>query len=64
MSNDYLKAYQTFVDYSDKISYTRISKVSYLLKLKAQSNSISDLDRKHKLWGQKNIKKINKSHIS
>ncbi|AIQ97140.1 hypothetical protein EW15_1048 [Prochlorococcus sp. MIT 0801] len=34
-----------------KISYTKISKVSYLLKLKAQCNSISDLDRKHKAWG-------------
>ena len=54
MSSEYLNAYQPFVDYPDKISYTKISKVSYLLKLKAQCNSISDLDRKHKAWGKKN----------
>ena len=53
MSNDYLQAYQSYVGYSEKISSTKISKVSYLLKLKAQSNSISDLDRKHKAWGNK-----------
>ena len=54
MSSDYLCAYQPSIEYPDKISYTKIAKVSYLLKLKAQSNSISDLDRKHKDWGQKN----------
>tara|TARA_B100000579_G_scaffold407896_1_gene395526 strand:+ start:881 stop:1057 length:177 start_codon:yes stop_codon:yes gene_type:complete len=53
MSSDYLQAYQSFVEYPEKIKSTKISKVSYLLKLKAQSNSISDLDRKHKAWGQK-----------
>ena len=52
MRNDYLNAYQSFVDYPEKIWHTKISKVSYLLKLKAQSNSITDLDRKHKAWGQ------------
>ncbi len=52
MSSNYLNAYQSVVDYPDKISYTKITKVSYLLKLKAQSNSLSDLDRKHKAWGQ------------
>ena len=51
MSNDYLNAYQSMDEYSNKISHTKISKFSYLLKLKAQSNSISDLDRKHKAWG-------------
>ena len=55
MSSEYLKAYQSLVEYPEKISYTKISKVSYLLKLKAQCNSISDLDRKHKAWGQKDI---------
>ena len=55
MSYDYLQAYQSFIDYPDKILSTRISKVSYLLKLKAQSNSISDLDTKHKAWGKRNI---------
>ena len=54
MSNYYLNAYDSLVDFPYKISHTKISKVSYLLKLKAQSNSISDLDRKHKAWGQKN----------
>ena len=59
MSNDYLNAYQSFIDHPEKISYTRITKVSYLLKLKAQSNSISNLDKKHKAWGRKDPKKIN-----
>ena len=55
MSGHYLNAYQSLTDYQEKIAYTKISKVSYLLKLKAQSNSISDLDRKHKAWGQKKL---------
>ena len=53
MNGDYLKAYQSLTDYSEKITSTKISKVSYLVKLKAQRNSISDLDRKHKAWGDK-----------
>ena len=53
MTGDYLEAYQSFDEQSEKIKFTKISKVSYLLKLKAQRNSISDLDRKHKAWGQK-----------
>tara|TARA_Y100001968_G_C19084230_1_gene584502 strand:- start:10 stop:186 length:177 start_codon:yes stop_codon:yes gene_type:complete len=53
MRGDYLQAYQSLVDYSEKITSTKISKVSYLLKLKAQRNSISDLDKKHKAWGKK-----------
>ena len=58
MSTDYLNAYQPLVENTHKIAYTRISKVSYLLKLKAQCNSISDLDNKHKAWGrnESNIK--------
>ncbi len=52
MSSYCLNAYQSLLEYPGKISYTKISKVSYLLKLKAQSNSISDLDRKHKAWGK------------
>ena len=55
MSSDYLNAYQAFVDYPEKITTTKISKVSYLLKLKAQSNSLSDLDSKHKAWGQNKL---------
>ena len=53
MSSYYLNAYQSLIEYPNKISYTKISKVSYLLKLNAQRNSISDLDRKHKAWGKK-----------
>ena len=53
MIGDYLQAYQSFIDDSEKIKFTKISKVSYLLKLQAQKNSISDLDRKHKAWGRK-----------
>ena len=52
MSNHYLNAYESIVDYPNKISSTKISKVSYLLKLKAQCNSLSNLDKKHKAWGQ------------
>ena len=53
MSSHYLQAYQSVIDYTDKITSTKIMKVSYLLKLKAQSNSLSDLDRKHKAWAKK-----------
>ncbi len=61
MSSNYLNAYQPLLDYPDKITYTKISKVSYLLKLKAQCNSLSDLDRKHKAWGQNNLAQIDPS---
>ena len=53
MSIGYLQAYESSVNDSEKIIFTKLSKVSYLLKLKAQSNSISDLDKKHKAWGEK-----------
>ena len=53
MTSDYLNAYQSLVDHPHKISYTKIAKVSYLLKLQAQSNSISNLDLKHKQWARK-----------
>ena len=56
MIRDYLQAYQSTLEGSEKIESTKINKVSYLLKLKAQRNSISDLDRKHKAWGQKDFK--------
>ena len=55
MSGDYLHAYQSYDNNSEKITYTKISKVSYLLKLKALRNSIADLDRKHKAWGQRYV---------
>tara|TARA_Y100001968_G_C19408086_1_gene744806 strand:- start:1499 stop:1675 length:177 start_codon:yes stop_codon:yes gene_type:complete len=56
MSSNYLQAYQSLVEYPEKIKSTKILKVSYLLKLKAQSNSISDLDTKHKAWGRNKLK--------
>ena len=59
MIGDYLHAYQSFDNDSEKISFTKISKVSYLLKLKAQRISISDLDRKHKAWGHKILYQTN-----
>ena len=54
MSSDYLNAYQSMAEEPIEISHTKISKVSYILKLKSQNNSISDLDRKHKALGGKN----------
>ena len=55
MKGEYLEAYQLFSGDLEKITYTKIAKVSYLLKLKAQQNSISYLDRKHKAWAQKEL---------
>tara|TARA_Y100001968_G_C19379383_1_gene729451 strand:+ start:487 stop:672 length:186 start_codon:yes stop_codon:yes gene_type:complete len=52
MRGEYLQAYQSFVEESKKIKSTKIMKVSYLLKLKAQRNCISNLDIKHKAWGK------------
>ena len=52
MNSDYLEAYQSIFAYHEKIISTKIAKISYLLKLKAQSNSISDLDKKHKAWAK------------
>ena len=62
MSSDYLNAYQSSVEYHEQISYTKIAKVCYLLKLKAQCNSITNLDKKHKAWGQKNTHKVTYHH--
>ena len=53
MTCDNLNAYESLSDLSERISSTKISKVSYLLKLQAQSNSISNLDLKHKQWARK-----------
>ena len=55
MVGEYLQAYQSISDEAEKIQFTKINKVSYLLKLKAQRNSISDLDRKHKAWGKSEL---------
>ena len=53
MSINNLQAYQTSFEYSKKIESTSLTKVSYLIKLMAQRNSLSDLDTKHKAWGRK-----------
>ncbi len=53
---NFLLAYQSFERSSEKIATTKIKKVSYLLKLKAQRNSIYDLDNKHKAWGENQLK--------
>ena len=45
MVRDYLLAYQSINYESEKIQSTKINKVSYLLKLKAQRNSIYDIDK-------------------
>ena len=45
MNGDYLQAYQSSVNSSDKILTTNILKDSYRLKLKAQRNSIYDIDK-------------------
>lgn len=55
MTGYYLEAYQSLDYDSNKITSTKISRVSYLLKLKAQRNSLSDLDKKHKAWGKKEL---------
>ena len=57
MSIHYLNAYQSLSESPERITFTKISRVSYLLKLKAQSNSITDLDKKHKAWGKRNLSK-------
>ena len=54
-----LKRTQSFDRISRKNFIHQTHESFYLLKLKAQSNSISDLDKKHKAWGRKNLKKIN-----
>ena len=63
MLRDFLLAYQSNIDQSEKIKSTKINKVSYLLKLKAQRNSLSDLDRKHKYQEYKEFSK-NRLHFN
>ena len=62
MNSEYLAAYQSLVDESERITSTKITKVSYLIKLKAQRNSISDLEGKHKEWAYNEY--ILKEHIT
>ena len=51
MSGDNLLGEQPLKFYSEEVTDTKIELVHRLLILNAQKNSIIDLDRKHKEWG-------------
>ena len=51
MSGDNLLGEQPLKFYSEEVTETKIELVHRLLILNAQKNSIIDLDRKHKEWG-------------
>ena len=51
MSGDNLLGDQPLKFYSEELTETKIELVNHLLILNAQKNSIIDLDRKHKEWG-------------
>ena len=51
MSGDNLLGEQPLKFYSQEVTETKIELVHRLLILNAQKNSIVDLDRKHKEWG-------------
>ena len=51
MSGDNLLGDQSLKFYSEEATETKIELVHRLLILNAQKNSIIDLDRKHKEWG-------------
>ena len=51
MSGDNLLGEQSLKFYSEEVTETKIELVHRLLILNAQKNSIIDLDRKHKEWG-------------
>ena len=51
MSGDNLLGDQPLKFYSEEVTETKIELVHRLLILNAQKNSIVDLDRKHKEWG-------------
>ena len=51
MSGDNLLGDQPLKFYSEEATETKIKLVHRLLILNAQKNSIIDLDRKHKEWG-------------
>tara|TARA_B100000700_G_scaffold217783_1_gene239608 strand:+ start:2934 stop:3152 length:219 start_codon:yes stop_codon:yes gene_type:complete len=51
MSGDNLLGDQPLKFYSEEVTETKIELVHRLLILNAQKNSIIDLDRKHKKWG-------------
>ena len=51
MSGDNMLGEQPLKFYSEEVTETKIELVNRLLILNAQKNSIIDLDRKHKVWG-------------
>ena len=51
MSGDNMLGEQPLKFYSEEVTETKIELVHRLLILNAQKNSIIDLDRKHKEWG-------------
>ena len=51
MSGDNMLGEQPLKFYSEKVTETKIELVNRLLILNAKKNSIIDLDRKHKAWG-------------
>ena len=53
MSGDNLLGEQPLKFYSEEVTETKLELVHHLLILNAQKNSIVDLDRKHKEWGNK-----------
>ena len=53
MSGDNMLGEQPLKFYSEEVTETKIELVNSLLKLNAKKNSIIDLDRKHKRWGNK-----------
>ena len=52
MSGDNMLGEQPLKFYSEEVTETKIELVNRLLILNAQKNSIIDLDRKQKLWGE------------
>tara|TARA_Y100001968_G_scaffold308745_1_gene327898 strand:- start:851 stop:1021 length:171 start_codon:yes stop_codon:yes gene_type:complete len=53
MSGDNMLGEQPLKFYSEEVTKTKIELVNHLLILNAQKNTIIDLDRKHKEWGNK-----------
>ena len=51
MSGDNMLGEQPLKFYSEEVTETKLELVNRLLILNAQKNSIIDLDRKHKDWG-------------
>ena len=51
MSGDNMLGEQPLKFYSEEVTETKIELVHRLLILNAEKNSIIDLDRKHKEWG-------------